>query len=107
MAQLNRRVQTQLTAPGVTDALKLSPYAAPRHFQIVVAAINTSLVARVEYTNTVGGAVTVRGVDYTIKANGTHTLPVFAAGEFTRLNFVSEAGGTTVTVDATLIEETN
>ena len=107
MAQLNRRTQTQLTAPGVTADLKLSPYAASRHYRVVVAAINTSLVVRAEYAATASGSVTGRGFDYTITANGTYTLPVFATDNFVHLNFVSEAGGFAATVDATLVEETN
>ena len=107
MAQINRRPLTQLTEVGVTANLKLSPYAGPRWFRVVVAAINTSLVIRAEYATTASGAVTARGMDYTITANGTYTLPVFATDNFVRLNFVSETGGSAVTLDATLTEETN
>lgn len=107
MAYQNRRILAQLTAPNTSNVLKLAPYAAPRHYRIVIAAINTSLVVRAEYRNTSAGAVTARGVDYTITANGTYSIPVFAMDNFTHLNFVSEVGGTAVTVDATLVEETN
>lgn len=107
MAYTNRRTQTTLTDPGTTTSLKLAPYAASRHYRLVVATINTSIVVRAEYQATSGGAVTGRGMDYTITANGTYSLPVFPIDSFVRFNFVSEVGGTAASVAATLVEETN
>lgn len=105
MAQLNRRTQTQLTAPGVTADLKLAPYAGPRWFQVVVAAINTSVVVRSESTD--GTTVTAQTPDVTITANGTYLIPVYASNSHVQFNWVSEAGGTAATLDVTLVEETN
>jgi hypothetical protein len=105
MAQLNRRTQTQLTAPGVTADLKLSPYAGPRWFKVVVATIDTNIVVRSESTD--GTTVTAQTPNTTITANGTYLIPVYADNSHVQFNFVSEAGGTAATVDVTLIEETN
>jgi len=105
MASKNRRIQTQLTAPGVTAHLPLSVYAGPRWFKVVVATINTSLVVRVEATN--GTTLIAQSADITIIANGTYLIPVQADDSHVRFNFVSEAGGTAVTLNVSLVEETN
>ncbi len=107
MAYTNKRSQTQLTAPGTTATLPLAKYGASRWYQVVVATIDTNVVLRVEYTNTASGSVTARSQDFTLTANGTYTLAVFGQDNFTRLNFVSESGGTNATITATLCEETN
>lgn len=107
MANLNNRVQTQLTAPGSTAGLALGQYGGGNKFyKVVVASINTNCVLRVEFSSTQAfSAVTAQRPDVTITANGTYILDVKPAGNFARLTFVSETGGTAVTIDATLVEE--
>lgn len=104
MALKNRRTQTQLTAPGVTDDLILSPYAGPRWYEVVVADIGTNVVVRSESTD--GTTVTAQTPNVTIIANGTYLIPVYANDSHVQFNFISESGGTP-TLDVTLVEETN
>lgn len=91
----------QLTAPGVTAYSKVQPGSIGEYgYKVVIASINTSLVLRVEYNNASTGSAISRSEDIAITANGTYIIPIFASEAFSRLNFVSEVGGTAVTVDA-------
>lgn len=93
---------TQLTAPGATAG-----FATPdRNFHsiwVTVANINTNVVIRIEASpdNSIWANADASGLDTTITANGTYlfVVPETPMG-YTRVNFVSESGGTAATIDA-------
>lgn len=92
---------TQLTAPGNTASEEVI-FIKNHTFQVVVASINTNVIVRAEGSldNTNFFNLADDGADTTITANGTTLMhkPTFSA-KFVRLNFVSELGGTTATID--------
>jgi len=96
---------TQLTAAGSTVAVNIQE----RNcflFQIVVAAIDTSVTVRVEGSNdnTSWANLDDGGVDTTYTANGTYQLSKDGVKvKYVRFTFVSELGGTAVTLDVKLI----
>lgn len=96
-------VWAQLDAAGVTAAFPCGS-CLDHTFQIVIAAIDTTVVVRAEGSNdgTSWFNMDDNGADTTYTANGTYILH---KGDFTcyqvRFRFVSETGGAAVTVDVT------
>lgn len=99
----DKNVWAQLTAPASTAAFSMVGYKRAT-VAAVVAAINTNVVLRVEGSmdGTNWFNLDVSNSDTTITANGTYGFNVEAAIDSIRLTFVSESGGTAVTVDATV-----
>ncbi len=92
--------ETQLTAPGTTQALDVTPYTRV-NCQYVIASINTNVVVRLEGSNdgTNWSNLAQGEVDTTRTANGTFNFITTAPLYRVRFNFVSESGGTTATID--------
>lgn len=92
---------TQLTAPGVSAWIATGK-ATMHTLVFTVAAINTNVVLRAE--GSIDGVtafnLNVAEVDTTITANGTRAFRFNGALTHIRLNFVSESGGVTATIDA-------
>lgn len=99
----DKNVWTQLTAPGSTAAFSMVGYKRAT-IAVLIAAINTSLVVRVEGSmdGTNWFNLSPTNTDTTITSNGTYGFNVEAAIDNIRLTFVSETGGTAVTVDGTV-----
>ncbi len=96
---------TQLTAAGSTTAVNIQEKNCFT-FQIVVAAINTSVTVRVEGSldNSSWFNLDDAGVDTTYNANGTYQLSKSGVKvKYVRFTFVSEVGGTAVTLDVKVI----
>ena len=93
----------QLTAPASTAAFSMIGYKRAT-IAAVVATINTNVVLRVEGSmdGTNWFNLSADNTDTVIAANGTYGFNVEVAVDNIRLNFVSESGGTTATVDATV-----
>lgn len=91
---------TQLTAPGTT-AMKKTLQNLNHTIVAVVANINTSLVLRVE--GTIDGTnwfnLSDTNTDTTITANGVYGFMATGAIQGIRMNFVSETGGSSATID--------
>ena len=105
--RITKQTLTQLTAPGTTawvEMGRLKPASAD--LEVIVAAINTNVVVKVEYSED-GSAVAASSLSETITANGTYNIPLSVRYRLVRLNFVSEAGGTDATVDSSVAQHTN
>jgi len=97
--------QSALTAPGVGAAVDVSIYSMIT-WQIVIAAINTSVDVRIEGTSdgTSWFNMDDAGVDTQYVANDTYSLRADSRQvKQTRLRFVSEVGGAAVTVTGTVM----
>lgn len=96
---------TQLTAPGSTAAVNMETFH-NLFVQIVVAAIDTNVVVRLEGSldNSNWFNLNDAGTDTTITANGTYQMHKdnFACKYF-RFTFVSESGGTNATINVDYI----
>lgn len=104
-AKLGPLAFAQLTAAGSTAATNIRPYRSIV-WQILVAAIQTSVTVRVEgsHDNTNWFNLDDAGADTTYTANGTYQLSKYGVSvEYTRFTFVSEVGGAAVTLDVDLI----
>lgn len=99
----DKNTWAQLTAAGSTAAFSMVGYKRAT-IAAVVAAINTNVVLRAEGSmdGTNWFNLDANNSDTTITANGTYGFNVEAAIDNIRLTFVSESGGTAVTVDATV-----
>lgn len=100
----DKNVWAQLTAPGSTSAFSMVGYTRAT-IAVVVAAINTNVVLRVEgsMNGTNWFNLSATNTDTTITANGTYAFNVSSvAADNIRLTFVSESGGTAATIDATV-----
>ncbi len=92
---------TQLTAAGSTTAVNIQEKNSYT-FQVVVAAINTSVTVRVEGSldNTSWFNMADDATDTTYAANGTYQLSKSGVKvKYVRFTFVSEVGGTAATID--------
>ena len=91
---------TQLTAAGVTPALNVGELST-HILQYTVAAINTNVVLRFEGSADGTNFFNLSGdnVDVTVVANGTNAFVYDGRVNYVRGRFVSESGGTAVTVD--------
>lgn len=89
---------TQLTAPGSTPAVDVSLY--KKHsYQILVAAINSSVTYIVQVSEDATNW-SDHGEEETVYANGTYNVgPIDSKYKYMRFTFLSEAGGTAVTLD--------
>ncbi len=104
-SQVTEITFTQLTAAGSTTAVNIQEKNCIL-FQVVVAAINTSVTVRVEGSNdnTSWANLDDGAVDTTYNANGTYQLSKDGVKvKYVRFTFVSEVGGTAVTLDVKLI----
>jgi hypothetical protein len=97
----DKSIWAQLTAPAATPSFPMVGYKRAT-IQYVVAAINTTVVLRAE--GTLDGInwfnLSPTNTDTVVNTNGVNAFNVEAAIDAIRLNFVSETGGTTATVDA-------
>jgi hypothetical protein len=104
ISQANAQAQatlTQLTAAGSTAAVSMLGYT--RAFiTLLVASIDTNVVVRIEGTNdgTNWTNLSTANTDTTITANGTYGFVFVGCPASIRVTFVSESGGTAVTIDA-------
>ena len=92
---------TQLTAPG-NSAGFATPSLTRHSVWCTVAAINTSLVLRVEGSldNSVWANLDSSNTDFSVTGNGTYGFTFIGLLAYIRVVFVSEVGGTAATVDA-------
>lgn len=99
----DKNTWAQLTAPGVTPAFSMVGYKRAT-VAVTIATINTNVVIRIEGSldGTNWFNLSATDTDTTFTANGTYGFNVEAAVDNIRLNFVSEAGGTTATVNGTV-----
>lgn len=93
----------QLSAPGSTSSFTMIGYKRAT-IAAVVGAINSSVTLRAEGTldSTNWFNLNSTDTDKTITANGCYAFNVEAALAGIRLTFVSESGGTSATIDATV-----
>lgn len=92
--------EPQLTAPGTTASRSFAGYALAT-IQVDVASINTSVTLRIEGSNngTTWFNMSTSSTDTVITANGPYGFQFESCPEFVRVNFVSEVGGTSATID--------
>ena len=95
--------EPQLTAPGTTASRSFAGYALAT-IQVDVANINTSVTLRIEGSNngTTWFNMSTSETDTVLTANATKAFQFESCPEFVRVNFVSEVGGTSATIDAIL-----
>jgi len=103
MIPITRYVNAQLTAPGNGTTFKVDQLGAPNALcRVVVAAINTNVIVRVEQSvNSNFSTIDQRTPDTTITANGNYEIDYQIRHPFVRVVFVSETGGTAATLDCT------
>lgn len=92
---------TQLTAPG--NSAGFATTGLTRHsVWCTVAAINTSLVLRVEGSidNSAWANLDCNNTDFSVTGNGTYGFTFLGLLGYIRVVFVSEVGGSAATVDA-------
>jgi hypothetical protein len=94
---------TQLTAAGVADNIADTKGANSLSCEFVVAAINTNVIVRLEFSNDRAFASGVYFTpELTITANGNYAISSAPVKRYCRARFVSEAGGTAATVDVNM-----
>ena len=107
MSKVYTKTNTQLTAPGNGDTTNVHSFMPIGGWlEVTLASVDTSATVRVDYSND-GFTTTVSGTPVTMTADGSYALPIISGYEQMRPVFVSEVGGTAVTVDFTVNYETN
>jgi len=92
---------TQLTATGVTSDLLDMSGCKDAVFQYTIAAMNTTVVVRLEGSNDNSSFFNLDfdDQDITQTVNGTYAIQYEGRVGFIRFRFVSETGGTAATID--------
>lgn len=92
---------TQLTAAGNATSLEMGEFQpASAEVEVTIATIDTNAVVRVDYSNDAFSTTAAKSSTETYTANGVYVIPMAVGYKYARLVFVSESGGTGVTVDA-------
>jgi hypothetical protein len=103
MSLLGIKVDPQMTASGYGPTFNVQSLGNPMcSLDMVVANINTSVTMRVDQSSSPTFASDIiKGPETTYNFNGTYQIPYQTTKPYVRAFFVSEVGGTTVTVDCT------